>query len=88
MKWLGQFFVDLQKAFACITRNLLLSKLRLYGFQGASLLWFQNYLTNRRQKVVVGDEESQRAEIHAGMPEGSILGPFSLAYSSVTYLQY
>ena len=40
-----------------------------------SLLWFQNYLTDRKQRVVVGDDESQWAEIHAGVPQGSILGP-------------
>ena len=72
---IGAVFVDLRKAFDSINHNLLLQKLCLYGFKGASLLWFQKYLTDRRQRVVVGDEKSQWAEIHAGVPQGFIFKP-------------
>ena len=72
---IGAVFIDLRKAFDSINHKLLLQKLRLYGFKGVSFLWFQNYLTDRKQRGVVGDNESQWAEIHAGVPRGSILGP-------------
>ena len=35
----------------------------------------QNYLSNRKQRVVINNSNSQWREIKAGAPHGSILGP-------------
>ena len=39
------------------------------------LQWFENYLNDRVQRVVVEESASSYTEIKAGVPQGSILGP-------------
>jgi hypothetical protein len=45
--------LDFSKAFDKVSHKLLLHKLRSYGFSGSLLKWFNNYLTNRTQRVVI-----------------------------------
>ena len=40
------------------------------GITGSCLLWFKSYLSNRKQKVVIGNAFSC-----TGVPQGSVLGP-------------
>ena len=68
-------FIDLSKAFDMLDYKILLNKLQFYGFDNISLLWFQNYLTNRQQYVQVYDFTSHLQPICAGVSQGSILGP-------------
>ena len=44
-------FCDLRKAFDSCNHNILLNKLRGLGLSGTTLLWFKNYLKNRKQFV-------------------------------------
>ena len=43
--------------------------------KGDLLEWFQNYLTNRNQKVSLNRFSSEYKSITAGVPQGSVLGP-------------
>ena len=47
-------FLDLSKAFDSVPHERLLLKLQRHGIDGPLLLWIRNFLTNRRQCVVLG----------------------------------
>lgn len=68
-------FCDLSKAFDCVDRRILLSKLEHYGFRGMALSWFSSYLSDRSQRVVVSGKHSRYMNIGRGVPQGSVLGP-------------
>ena len=67
--------LDISKAFDKVWHPGLLFKLKQLGITGNLLQWIESYLTNRRQRVVVGGKSSPSLHIHAGVPQGSILGP-------------
>ena len=70
----------MSKAFDKVNHKHLLHKLRMAGFRGSLLQWFQSYLTNRHQRVTAQGSTSTTQPITSGVPQGSILGPvlFSL----------
>ena len=45
------------------------------GVKGSLLSWFESYLENRHQRVVIENRMSNLSHILAGVPQGSILGP-------------
>lgn len=68
-------FLDLSKAFDTINHQILLTKLFNYGIYGAPLKLLNDYLSNRRQYVKIGDTLSDPLYVNTGVPQGSILGP-------------
>ena len=66
---------NLSKAFDCISHELLLAKLRAYGFDKISLTFMHAYLYQRLQKAKIGSTFSELISILFGVPQGSILGP-------------
>ena len=68
-------FFDISKAFDKVWHKGLLHKLHCAGIRGDLLKWISNYLSDRKQKVVLPGVESRFANISAGVPQGSILGP-------------
>ena len=68
-------FVDFQKAFDTISRNILLLKLKKYGIRGLPLMLLESYLGGRQQCVRVNGVCSPFCATTYGVPQGSILGP-------------
>ena len=48
-------FADLSKAFDCVRHDLLLQTLQSHGLEGTMLKWFQHYLTDRQQCIMLQD---------------------------------
>ena len=65
----------MSKAFDCISHDLLIAKLKAYGFSYKSLCLIKNYLSNRYQRTKINNTFSTWLEILYGVPQGSILGP-------------
>eukprot|EP00745_Piridium_sociabile_P030076 TRINITY_DN49785_c0_g2_i5.p1 TRINITY_DN49785_c0_g2~~TRINITY_DN49785_c0_g2_i5.p1 ORF type:complete len:167 (+),score=21.68 TRINITY_DN49785_c0_g2_i5:150-650(+) len=67
-------YLDFRKAFDSVPHQRLLKKMEAYGIVGPILNWVRDFLTEREQKVRVGNETSS-AKVRSGIPQGSILGP-------------
>lgn len=68
-------FIDFSKAFDYLNHKILLNKLYDYGIRGVSSSLFTSYLSDRQQRVAIGDFYSSFKTVSCGVPQGSILGP-------------
>ncbi len=66
---------DLSKAFHCLPHSLLLEKLRHYHFGDGAIKLLESYLTNRFQRVKLGQAVNSWAKLNKGVPQGSVVGP-------------
>jgi ribonucleases P/MRP protein subunit RPP40 len=46
-----------------------------YGVTGRLLAWLTAYLSDRKQRVVIGNAHSDWKNVDSGVPQGSVLGP-------------
>lgn len=80
--------LDFTRAFDCISVPLLLSKLHFYGFDCATIRWFDSYFEYRKQLVKIDQTGedcllSSEGNLTRGVPQGSILAPLLfILYSS------
>ena len=74
-------YLDLAKAFDTVSHVKLLEKIKQCGVGGNLLEWINNFLSNRRQSVKIGDAVSESFIASSGVPQGSCL-------SSILFLIY
>ena len=68
-------YLDFAKAFDSVPHKRLLKKLEGYGIRGKLLAWIQDFLQDRKQRVIYNDEASDWTQVLSGVPQGSVLGP-------------
>jgi len=83
----GGIFCDLEKAFHCVTHNILLSRLEFNGIVDKFNTFIKPYLKERYQGVLIYNSNTHNSpfcrwqKVKHGVPQGSILGPlFFLFY--------
>ena len=68
--------LDFKKAFDKVPHDLLLKKLHaIQDIHPQIINWIRNFLTKRRQQVVIDGNTSHSLPVCSGVPQGSVLGP-------------
>ena len=68
-------FLDISKAFDKVWHDGIIYKLTQNGISGNLLNLLEDFLKERKQRVVLNGQVSTWKNINAGVPQGSILGP-------------
>ena len=68
-------FLDVSKAFDKVWHEGLIFKIQQMGIVGILLNWFENYISERYQNVVLNGVTSNVCFLESGVPQWSILGP-------------
>jgi hypothetical protein len=67
---LNYIFCDISKAFDRLWHKGLLEKLKSYGINGKLLQWLKDYISERKQQVLLNNSISILGTLKAGVPQG------------------
>ena len=83
LKWLDEdadfirvLSFDFSKAFDSVPHNVVTEKLKQTNLNPYIINWIINFLTNRKQRIVVDGFITEYANINRGVPQGTVIGPF------------
>ena len=68
----------LRKTIEKVSYEKLIHKLESHGIDNVLVIWIKGFLSNRKQRVVIGDNNSEWEEVTSSVPQGSVLGPILL----------
>ena len=68
-------YLDFRKAFDTIHHRILIKTLEAYDMKGGVFIWIENFISGRRQHIVVNGKISTWAVILSCIPQGRVLGP-------------
>lgn len=74
-KYVASIYLDLAKAFNTIDHEILLEKLKKLNFSDKFTLFIKSYLSERKQRIKLGNIFSELNTVPEGVPQGSIVGP-------------
>ena len=72
--WVDVVYFDYKMAFDSVNHHLLIEKLKWYGISGKIIKWMEAFLSNRFQRVKIGNAKSSWRRVLSGTTQGSVIG--------------
>jgi hypothetical protein len=67
--------LDFKKAFDLVDHNIIVDKIAAIDTPPFLSNWLKSFLSDRKQRVKIGSTTSSWANLNAGVPQGTLLGP-------------
>ena len=75
-KWVDDvIYLDFPKAFDKVPHQRLILKIKSHGMGNRIINWIEQWLTDRRQRIIVDGEVSSWKSVLSGVPQGYVPGP-------------